>query len=136
MARILNDGHRSARSIAREDGMPSLRTTLRILEEAKFHPYKMQLHQELKMPHRDKRKAYCEAQLQLISADPQFAHHILFSDEAHFSVHGCVNHQHFRYWADSNPNWYREEPLHSPRLTVWAAIGYQGVVGLFSLRET
>jgi hypothetical protein len=129
ITRIRNDGHRSARSIAREDALPSLRSVLRILKEAKFHAYKMQLHQELKTIHSAKRREFCHAQLQLIATDPHFIHRILFSDEAHFSLHGSVNHQNFRYWSDSNPNWYREEPLHSPRLTVWAAMGHHGVVG-------
>jgi len=46
-----------------------------------------------------------------------------------------MNHQNFRYWSDTNPGWYREEPLHSPRITVWAAIGCKGVVGPVFLHQ-
>lgn len=69
---------------------------------------------------------FATAQLDL---GQDFFGRIIFSDEAHFHIHGHVNHQNFRYWSDENPGWYREEPLHSPRVSVWAAIGSQGVVG-------
>jgi hypothetical protein len=73
-------------------------------------------------------------QLGLIDSSPTFLQNLLFSDEAHFQLHGHVNRHNFRYYSDSNPHWYREEPLHSPRLTVWAAIGKNGVVGPFFTR--
>jgi hypothetical protein len=47
-----------------------------------------------------------------------------------FGLHTQLpNHQNFRYWSDVNPGWYRELPLNSPRVSVWAAIGRMGVVG-------
>lgn len=70
-----------------------------------------------------------------MTEDPAFLTHLMFSDEAHFNLHGGVNRHNFRYWSDSNPHWFREEPLHSPRLTVWAAIGCAGVIGPVFLRE-
>jgi hypothetical protein len=74
-------------------------------------------------------------QLGLIDASPDYLQNLLFSDEAHFQLHGHVNHHNFRYYSDTNPLWYREEPLHSPRLTVWAAIGKNGAVGPFFTRN-
>jgi hypothetical protein len=73
-------------------------------------------------------------QLGLIDASPAYLQNLLFSDEAHFQLHGHVNRHNFRYYSDSNPRWYREEPLHSPRLTAWATIGKRGVVGPFFTR--
>ena len=52
-----------------------------------------------------------------------------FSDEAHFHLHGGVNRHNFRYWSDSNPGWYSEHPVYSPRITVWAALGENGLIG-------
>lgn len=60
-----------------------------------------------------------------------FFNSIMFSDEANFHVHGGVNRKDFIYWSDTNPNWFAEEPLHSPKVVVWAAIGYQGIIGPF-----
>jgi hypothetical protein len=126
---FLNEGRKSIRSVAREEGMPSISSIHRILREAKFHPYKIQSHQELKPSHRINRVNHARSQLLLIANNPEFLSHVLFSDEAHFSLHGNVNHHNFRFWSDVNPAWFREEPLHSPRLTVWAAIGRPGVIG-------
>jgi hypothetical protein len=99
------------------------------LKESKFHPYKMESHQEIKTPHQASRIAHAQMVLELSAANPIFLSSLMFSDEAHFSLHGAVNHQNFRYWSTSNPHWYREHPLHSPRLTVWAAIGCSGIIG-------
>lgn len=99
----------------------------------------------------------CEARVQhaigildLLEASNRFLSDVFFSDECHFHVHGGVNHQvsckfspyhlfllfqNFRYWSQENPNWYRENPLHSPYLRVWAAIGRRGVIGPYFFDE-
>uniref|UniRef100_A0A914WUE5 Transposase n=1 Tax=Plectus sambesii TaxID=2011161 RepID=A0A914WUE5_9BILA len=111
------------------EGMPSYGTIRRILKESKFHPYVLQLRQQLRLQDHQRRIEHAHAQLALMEADADFLGNLLFSDKAHFHVHGTVNKQNFRYWSNSNQHWFREEPLHSPRVTVWAAIGRQGVVG-------
>jgi hypothetical protein len=83
----------------------------------------MQLVQELTPVDHAKRIEFTTAQLDMIDANPDYLDNLLFSDEAHFKIHGEVSHHNFRYWSDENPHWHRETPLHSPRLTVWAAIG-------------
>lgn len=106
------------------------------LQDSKFHPYKMQLVQELRPIDFETRVAFATAQLDIAALNPGFFECLLFSDEAHFPLHGEVNTQNFRYWSDRNPGWFRQEPLHSPRLTVWAAIGKLGVVGPVIFQET
>jgi hypothetical protein len=54
---------------------------------------------------------------------------ILMSDEAHFHFSGEVNKQNIRYWGSENPCNIHEKPLHTPRVTVWCAIGNFGVIG-------
>jgi hypothetical protein len=125
----------STRTVARGNEMPSSSSVWRILKESKFHPYKMESHQELKPQHQVSRVAHAVMMSEFISADPHYLNRLMFSDEAHFSLHGNVNCQNFRYWSKSNPHWYREHPLHSPRLTVWAAIGYPGIIGPIFFQE-
>lgn len=43
---------------------------------------------------------------------------IIFSDEAHFHVGGCVNKQNCRIWGTENPNFITEELMHSTRVIV------------------
>lgn len=136
LAVFQEDPHKSTRTVAREVGTLSATSVWRILRDAKFHPYKMQRHQQLTPQHRVRRVAHAQAQLQRIANEPGFVQRLLFSDEAHFSIHGDVNRHNFRYWANNNPHWVREAPLHSPRLTVWAAIGHQRVIGPFFFEDT
>uniref|UniRef100_A0A914V949 Uncharacterized protein n=1 Tax=Plectus sambesii TaxID=2011161 RepID=A0A914V949_9BILA len=109
--------------------MPSYGTIHRILKEANFYPYVLQLRQELRLEDHERRIGHAHAQLALMEADADFLGNLLFSSEAHFHVHGTMNKQNFRYWCNSNLHSFHEELLHSPRVTVWAAIGRQGVVG-------
>ena len=34
-----------------------------------------------------------------------------------------VNKQNFRYWSQNNPHELHQRPLHSPKVTVWCAMG-------------
>lgn len=131
LAQFVQDPHLSTRNAARRENMPSRSSIRRILKEAKFHPYRLQLCHQLCASDHQRRLAHANAQLALMENDPSFLGRLMFSDEAHFHVHGLVNRQDFRYWSPTNPGWYSERPLHSERVTVWAAIGRQGVIGPF-----
>ena len=52
--------------------------------------------------------------LEMLDEDPQMLNNIIFSDEAHFSLHGHTNTWNSRYWNLDNPNFFVEMPLHSP----------------------
>lgn len=54
---------------------------------------------------------------------------IFFSDEAHFHLNGHVNRQNCRYWSNTNPQLKHQKPLHSPKVTVWAALSAGGIIG-------
>jgi hypothetical protein len=125
---FVENPHNSTRRVATDEGSLSATSVWRILKDAKFHAFKMERRQELKPHHRIQRVQHAHAQLQILADNPDFLKTLLFSDEAHFSIHGEVNHHNFRYWSNENPGLIREEPLHSPRMTVWAAIGYGGVI--------
>ncbi|GFW75135.1 hypothetical protein TNCV_448401 [Trichonephila clavipes] len=53
---------------------------------------------------------------------------ILFSDQAHFWLDGCVNKQNCRIWSEANPQVYVETPLHPEKLTVWCALWAGGIL--------
>lgn len=119
----------SIRRVANIPGMPSYSSIQSILKAAKFHPFKLQMRHLLREVDKEKRLSFANSQLALMGDNPEWLEKVMFGDEAHFHVHGGVNKHNMRYWSRCNPFWYREEPLHSPRVTVLAFIGKQGVVG-------
>lgn len=103
----------------------------RILKKYKYHPYKIKIVQQLNGNDFAARIAFAEEMLYKIEDSNDYLRHLMFSDEAHFHLHGGVNKHNCRYWASINPHWYSEKPLHSDRTTVWAAIWHGGVIGPF-----
>ncbi|GFV96496.1 uncharacterized protein TNCV_1999481 [Trichonephila clavipes] len=63
--------------------------------------------------------------------DPTWVFNILWTDEAHFSLHGDVNYHNFRIWATSNPREYTQKPLHSPKVTTWCGFTGSFIIGPF-----
>ena len=87
-------------------------SVLRILHDQKFHPYKLRTLHQLSEEDRADRLAFCRDELERIEERPEHLPNLFFSDEAHFHLHGGVNHHNFRYWSEENPQWHTEEPLH------------------------
>lgn len=74
---------------------------------------------------------FCERLQHLFNDDAIF----FASDEAHFYLSGFVNKQNFRYWGNENPRETHKKPLHSPRVTVWCAVGQKTVIGPYFFEE-
>ncbi|GFX25183.1 putative transposable element [Trichonephila clavipes] len=70
-----------------------------------------------------------------IAVVPDFHKRILFSDEAHFWLNGCVNKQNCRIWSEANPQVYVETPLHPEKLTVWCALWAGGIIGPYFFKS-
>ena len=110
----------------------SERSLRRILhKELHLHPYKIMVGQELSEEDFETRRAACDDILQNIPPDAVF----ISSDEAHFHLCGTVNKQNFRYWAAENPRELHQQPLHSPKVTVWCAVAEFGVWGPYFFEE-
>ena len=116
---------KSTRKLAQQTGV-SRRCIQKILKVNHFHPYKVQLVQELHGDDYERRMKFCEWVLQ----QPDIVRWIMFSDEAIFHLSGHVNRHNSRYWADENPHWM--EAVHvqnDPRIMVWGAIWYDRLIG-------
>ena len=74
-------------------------------------------------------------EIALIESDRMHLAMLVWSDEVHFHIDGAVNCHNHRYWSRENPEWVKEECLHSPRVTVWAAIGQIGIFGPYFFEE-
>ena len=80
---------------------------------------------------KDRRIQFAEWVLHSIEDDNRFLTTLMFSDEAIFHLDGRINKQNSRVWSSENPRSYREQPLHSEKVVVWAALSHRGVTGPF-----
>ncbi|PSN41601.1 hypothetical protein C0J52_17604, partial [Blattella germanica] len=126
---VLRSPRRSIRKQSAAVGMSreSVRRILRL--DLKFHPYKLQIVQELKENDYQLRLGFCQEMITKINNDDEFLNKLWMSDEAHFHLTGYVNKQNYRYWADTNPNEVHERPLHASKVTLWCAVSSHGIIG-------
>lgn len=131
LAQFSINPHSSIRMAASEVNI-SKSSIQRVLKKHKFHPYKIELHQELNEDDFDRRIQFCEQMLQKIQQNAEFISMICFSDEATFNLHGTINRHNSRYWSNQNPHWMTENHTQHPqKLNVWAGILGNSVVGPF-----
>jgi hypothetical protein len=81
---------RSARRHARTLQM-SRRSLGRLLADLKFHPYKMQMAQELREIDKVNRRTAWANILARMDQEPMLLHQLMMSDEANFFLSGFVN---------------------------------------------
>ncbi|GFT93279.1 uncharacterized protein TNCV_2220381 [Trichonephila clavipes] len=81
------------------------------------------------------RRRFVEWAQNEIAVVPDFHKRILFSDEAHFWLHGYVNKQNCRIWSEANLQVYVETPLHQEKLTVWCALWAGGIIGPYFFKN-
>jgi hypothetical protein len=75
----------------------------RILHKAlHYHPYQIQVAQELSERDNVSRLQFCKESLDLAKNNSDTENKLLISDEAHFHVSGCVNEYNCRYWSPNN----------------------------------
>ena len=85
-----------------------------------LYPYKLHCGQTLSREQQERRVQFAEW---LLDNDGQLEE-IIWSDEAHFELHGSVNRHNCIIWGSQRPNQVIEKPLHSDRVTVW--MGFSG----------
>lgn len=128
---VVENSSTNSRSLANVHSI-SQSSVLRILRKEKFRSYKFQNHQELKEGDPALRAEFCEIFLDKINENPNILHKICFTDEATFTVHGEVNSQNCRYWAQENMHLYNATRTQSPqKVNTWAGIIAGHIIGPF-----
>ncbi|GFT43362.1 DUF4817 domain-containing protein [Trichonephila clavipes] len=124
-------GTSSAREAAKRLGLPpsSVHNILRRILQ--LYPYKLQLCHELLPADTAQREAFAKWAFSKMEQDPTWVFNILWTDEAHFSLHGDVNNHNCRIWATSNPREYTQKSLHSPKVTAWCGFTGSFIIGPF-----
>lgn len=118
--------HDSLRRRAIDSGI-NYCTIRNILKDNKFHPYRMQLHQDLNNHDIVQRLQLCN----WCRGQPAgFHQRILWTDECTFKSDGSVNTWNCRYWAPQNPHWLRTiDNQHIWKVNVWCGIIDNKIIG-------
>ena len=129
----LRSPNRSVRLRAASLGMHKS-TVRRILRnDLSFHPYKIQVCQELLPGNYQQRVNFSQLMIELMGNNDEM---ILFmSDEAHFHLSAFVKKQNCRYWSPTNPEILHQDPLHSPKVTVWCAVRSTTIIGPYFFQD-
>ena len=111
-------------------------SVIRILhQDLKLFPYKIQILQHQTEQNKEEWFTFCQDISQRIEDNPGMLDLIFFSDEAHCHLSGHVNKQNMRFWAEAQPHEHAECPLSREKVTVWCAIGRQGIIGLYVFED-
>ena len=100
-----------------------------------LYPYTISMRHKLTARDRLRRRAMCEVFLQRIRRDPLWLNNVWFSDESHVYLSGKVNKTHCVFWGSQKPDQVLQKPLHSKKVTVWAAMSSQGIIGPFFFED-
>lgn len=128
-------GTSSARAVSRHTHIP-YSTVRKILHQMlQFYPYKISSVQELLPGDAATRLDFALIFLARMQVDATWPWQILWSDEAHFHLNGGINSRNCRIWAANNPNACVQEPLHSPKVTVWCGFTASFIIGPYFYEE-
>ena len=106
------------------------RTVLPILhKDLKFHPYKIQVAQQLKRQDRVSQLDFPMEFGGILQETDNVLNNLFMSDEAYFHLNGFNSKQNFRYCGHKNPMRPHEWPLHCGKVTVWCAVSATLIIG-------
>ncbi|KOC60702.1 hypothetical protein WH47_07445, partial [Habropoda laboriosa] len=104
---VIENPNISPRQIAHQCNI-SKSSVLRILHYNKFHPYHLNIHQQISNTDFANRTEFCRWAQRKIQNNNSFLNLVLFSDEATFTNRENVNVHNIHFWAQQNPHWLRQ----------------------------
>ena len=126
------DQKKSVRRRSQSLGLGRTTTHTILKRDLHLHPYREQLHHQLRPSDMERRVAMAEwfEDTQRCSITSGF------SDEAHFWLSGKVNSRNAVHWATQRPDEVRTRPVHSRKVTVWVAMRRGGgTIGPFFFED-
>ena len=74
--------------------------------------------------------------LESCTNDSEFLEDVLWTDEAHFYLHGQVSSQNCMIWSKENPQAFTTSPLHPPKITAWCGFTANCILPPFFFSST
>lgn len=125
----------SCSKIANVTQMP-LSSTRKILREyLQWRPYRLHTVQYLKETDYELRIEFAKKMKEKLS-DSQFISNVLWTDEANFTLDGCVSTHQCVIWAPVNPHTIIQKQVRSKSLSVWVGFTSNFLIGPFFFDST
>lgn len=121
---VIENPNTSTRKIARDTDI-SQSSVSRIIRKHKYHPYHIQLHQNLYGDDFQHRIDFCLWALDRVAEEEDFFKFVLFTDECTFHNNGIVNRHNFHYYDTENRHFFHTVD-HQNR---WSVNVFGGIVG-------
>ena len=116
--------------------LTSQSTVNRTTRKYKYHPYHIELHQELHDEDFQRRVTYCQWLRGQIEVNQNFLKSIMFSDEATFRSNGAVNRHNMHNYATENPHWVRVvQHQNHWSVNVWCGILNNRIIGPYFFNQ-
>jgi hypothetical protein len=128
-------GECSTREISKQTALSSS-TVWRIMRnQLNLYPYKLKWVHELKPDDYLQRQTFAEYCISEMNDDSNWLNKILWTDEAHFYLHGNVNTRDCIIWAEERPNTVLSRPLHDEKVTVWCGLTSEFILGPYFFED-
>lgn len=102
----------------------------RLTKKHHYHPYHIELHQQLHGNDFQSRVNFCNSMIEKITQLPNLLKFVLFSDESTFNNNGLLNRHNSHYYSTENPHWTRQIDYQNRwSLNVWGGIIGDHVIG-------
>lgn len=128
--------HVSTRKLSDELGITKS-SVERILQDFKYHPFKVHLVQGLFPGDADRRLQFIAHLLGKLEDDRAFLTKIMWGDEAKFHNNGVVNRHNSNYWSPVNPHWVMETRFQNIwSVNVWCGLFNGRIIGPYFYEGT
>ena len=120
----------SSAAVSRDTQVPHSTVKKILRQYLEMKPYHIRRVQKLEDSDHEKRLVFANFFIQQCEIDVDYAKSVLWTDEAHFFLDGCVYTRNCVIWDDQNPHVLVTSSLHPEKVTVWA--GFTGTQQQFS----
>ena len=128
---VTDDPRLSCRRRSQELGLHRSSVWRILKEDLHLTPYIIPVKQALNNQDVAAREEMCRWLQEQFDLDRQWINHVWFTDEAHFHLDSAVNRKSNVFWGQEKPTFVSQRPLHSPKVTAWAALSSLGIIGPF-----
>ena len=98
-------------------------------------PYKIQILLRQTDDNKTEGLAFCQDIIQKIENNPGLLNLIFFRDEAHCHWSWHIKKHNIRYWSQAHSHEHTYQPLSHEKVTVWSAIGRNGIIGPYFFED-